>query len=52
MSYPITAGGIMPIDDAVSSGTLYCSVLGVAISASILRMGIINSGVEYAADVS
>lgn len=46
-----TAGGIMPIDDAVASGTLYCSVIGVAISTSILRMGIINSGVEYAADV-
>lgn len=47
-----TAGGIMPIDDAVAAGTLYCSLLGVAISTSILRMGILNSGVEYAADVS
>jgi hypothetical protein len=47
-----TAGGIMPIDDAVAAGTLYCTVLGVATSASVLKMGIIVSGVEYAADVS
>lgn len=47
-----TAGAIMPIDDAVASGTVYASIIGVAISASVLQIGIINSGVEYAADVS
>jgi hypothetical protein len=47
-----TAGGIMPIDDAVAAGTVYASLLGIATSASLLQMGIINSGVEYAADVS
>jgi len=47
-----TPGGIMPIDDAVAAGTLYATVLGVAVSSSSLQIGIINTGVEYAADVT
>ena len=47
-----TAGSMDPVDDAVTAGTVYCSVIGVAVSASSLLMGIINSGVEFAADVA
>ena len=47
-----TAGKIMPVDDATSAGTVFSSFLGIATTASILKMGILNSGVEFADDIT
>lgn len=47
-----TAGSIMPIGDAVATGTVYSSMFGIAITTSILQIGILNSGVEYGSDIT
>lgn len=45
-----TSGGIAPVDDI--AGTEYVTVLGVGISTSLMKMGIVVSGVAAAGGVS
>lgn len=45
-----TSGGIAPVDDI--AGSEFVTVLGVAISTSLLKMGIVVSGVAAAGAVS
>lgn len=45
-----TAGAIAPVDDI--AGTEYVTVLGIGISTSLMKMGIVQSGVAAAGAVS
>jgi hypothetical protein len=46
-----TSGGIIPVDDATATGTVYSSLIGIGTTTGIIKLGFLVSGVEYAADV-
>ncbi len=47
-----TSGGIIPIDDATATGTVFATIIGIGISATTIRLCITPAGVEYADDVA